>query len=103
MSQNIEKMSHAELIAHYKIVSDLESKARKAKADTKEEIMKRIANNGGALITQHYTATVTTYPRTTTAPIEDIKADLGEEFVKDNLAVLTKTSESSRLKIKQNA
>ncbi|MBK38308.1 MAG: hypothetical protein CMB45_04890 [Euryarchaeota archaeon] len=103
MSQNIEKMSHAELIDHYNTVSDLESKARKAKADTKEEIMKRIANNGGALITKHYTATVTTYPRTTTAPIEDIKADLGEEFVKDNLAVLTKTSESSRLKIKQNA
>ena len=96
---SVKSLDSVQLLEQYNEILELLTIARKKQAVLKEELKRRVDENGGSLIIGHSVAEINEYETVRTRPISDMTEELGEEFVKDNLAGLTKTSESSRLSI----
>ena len=102
MSDIEEEMKDQELIEMYNKIAEIKRASERKLCKLKDEILNRVSKSNGKLKTKAHTVTVTEYPIERTAKIEDIRADLGDEFVDANLPVLTSKTTGRRLKIEQN-
>ena len=96
---SIETLNSVALLEQYNEILDLLTIARKKQAILKEELKRRVDENGGSLTIGHSIAEIKEYETVRTRPISDMTEELGEEFVKDNWPVLTKVVINRKLKI----
>ena len=96
---SVETLNSVTLLEQYNEILDLLTIARKKQAILKEELKRRVDENGGSLIIGHSIAEIKEYESVRTRPISEMTEELGEEFIKDNWPVLTKVVINRKLKI----
>ena len=96
---SVETLNSVTLLEQYNEILDLITIARKKQAILKEELKRRVDENGGSLIIGHSIAEIKEYESVRTRPISEMTEELGEEFIKDNWPVLTKVVINRKLKI----
>lgn len=96
---SVKSLDSVQLLEQYNEILELLTIARKKQAVLKEELKRRVDENGGSLIIGNSVAEINEYETVRTRPIGDMTEELGEEFVKDNWPVLTKVIINRKLKI----